>query len=31
MRLERMQKSDDPSAFPALTEWEVYGCDKEGE
>lgn len=31
MRLERMQKSDDPSAFPALTEWEVCGCDKEGE
>ena len=31
MRLERMQKSDDPSAFPALTEWEVYGCDKEGD
>lgn len=31
MRLERMQKSDDPSAFPALTEWEVYGYDKEGE
>ena len=31
MRLERMQKNDDPSAFPALTEWEVYGCDKEGE
>ena len=30
MRLERMQKSDDPSAFPALIEWEVYGCDKEG-
>ena len=29
--LERMQKSNDPSAFPALTEWEVYGCDKEGE
>ena len=25
MRLERLQKSDDPSAFPALTEWEVYG------
>ncbi len=25
MRLERMQKSDDPSAFPALVEWEVYG------
>ena len=27
MRLERMQKSDDPSAFPALVEWEVFGCD----
>ena len=27
MRLERMQKSDDPSAFPALIEWEVFGCD----
>ncbi len=27
MRLERMQKSDDPSAFPALTEWEVFGRD----
>ena len=25
MRLERMQKSDDPSAFPSLVEWEVYG------
>ena len=25
MRLERMQKSDDPSAFPALIEWEVFG------
>ena len=25
MRLERLQKSDDPSAFPALTEWEVFG------
>lgn len=25
LRLERMQKSDDPSAFPALIEWEVYG------
>ncbi len=25
MRLERMKKSDDPSAFPALTEWEVFG------
>ena len=25
MRLERMVKSDDPSAFPALTEWEVFG------
>ena len=28
MRLESMQKSDDPSAFPALTEWEVYGKDR---
>lgn len=27
MRLERMQKSDDPSAFPALVEWEVFGRD----
>lgn len=27
MRLERMQKSDDPSAFPALIEWEVFGQD----
>ena len=27
MRLERMQKSDDFSAFPALTEWEVFGKD----
>ena len=27
MRLERMQKSDDPSAFPALIEWEVFGSD----
>jgi len=27
LRLERMLKSDDPSAFPALTEWEVFGCD----
>ena len=28
MRLERMQKSDDPSAFPALIEWEVFGAEK---
>ena len=28
MRLERMQKSDDPSAFPALIEWEVFGRDR---
>lgn len=28
MRLERLQKSNDPSAFPALTEWEVFGWDK---
>ena len=27
LRLERLQKSDDPSAFPALTEWEVFGRD----
>lgn len=27
MRLERMQKSDDPSAFPALVEWEVWGTE----
>jgi len=27
MRLERMQKSDDPSAFPSLIEWEVFGWD----
>ncbi len=27
MRLERMQKSDDPSAFPALIEWEVFGSE----
>jgi len=27
MRLERMKKSDDPSAFPALIEWEVFGRD----
>ena len=27
LRLERMQKSDDPSAFPSLTEWEVFGKD----
>ena len=27
LRLERLIKSDDPSAFPALTQWEVYGRD----
>lgn len=27
MRLERMRKSDDPSAFPAMIEWEVFGRD----
>ncbi len=31
LRLERMVKSDDPSAFPALTEWEVFGRDAEKE
>ena len=25
VRLERLVKSDDPSAFPALTQWEVFG------
>ena len=28
LRLERMIKSNDPSAFPALTQWEVFGRDK---
>jgi len=28
MRLERMKKSDDPSAFPALIEWEAFGRDR---
>ena len=27
LRLERLVKSDDPSAFPALTQWEVFGAD----
>ena len=27
LRLERLIKSDDPSAFPALTQWEVFGYD----
>lgn len=27
LRLERMIKSDDPSAFPALRQWEVIGRD----
>ncbi|MBQ6384199.1 MAG: carbohydrate-binding protein [Clostridia bacterium] len=27
LRLERMVKSDDPSAFPSLRSWEVYGRD----
>ena len=30
LRLERMQKSDDPSAFPALIELEVFGADAQG-
>ena len=29
LRLERMVKSDDPSAFPSLRAWEVYGYDTE--
>lgn len=27
LRLERLIKSDDPSAFPALRQWEVFGKD----
>ena len=27
MRLERLIKSDDPSVFPALTQWEIYGTE----
>jgi len=27
LRLERLVKSNDPSAFPALRQWEVYGRD----
>ncbi len=27
LRLERMIKSDDPSAFPSLRAWEVFGAD----
>ena len=27
LRLERMVKSDDPSAFPSLRAWEVIGRD----
>ena len=27
LRLERLVKSDDPSAFPALRQWEVIGRD----
>jgi len=27
LRLERMVKSDDPSAFPSLRAWEVYGTE----
>ena len=29
LRLEHMIKSDDPSAFPALRQWEVFGRDAE--
>lgn len=31
MKLQRLIKSDDPSAFPALTEWEVYGYEMKDE
>ncbi len=27
LRLERLQKSSDPSAFPALRQWEVFGAE----
>ena len=27
LRLEHMMKSDDPSAFPSLRAWEIYGTD----
>ena len=27
LRLQNMVKSDDPSAFPSLTQWEVFGAD----
>ena len=27
LRLQNMMKSDDPSAFPSLVEWEVFGRD----
>ena len=27
LRLERLVKSDDPSAFPALRQWEIFGRD----
>ena len=30
LRLEELIKSDDPSAFPALTQWEVFGRDLPG-
>ena len=30
MRLQNMVKSDDPSAFPSLIEWEVFGRDIDG-
>ena len=29
IRLEGMRKSDDPSAFPSLRAWEVYGRECE--
>lgn len=30
LRLEHLVKSDDPSAFPALRQWEVFGRDAAG-
>ena len=29
LRLERLVKSDDPSAFPSLRTWEVFGADRD--
>ena len=28
MELDQLEKADDPSPFPSLSQWEVYGCDR---